>query len=113
MTAIPSLARRVLRHLLHSFWNNLERMALQAQSDTDLPPSAGAATDPKLANLPKKTDDPPEPPEDKPTAKYTLTKDRIFLGPPLGGALCFTFQAITLNTRSSDLSGPFSLLQPS
>ena len=77
------------------------------------PPAAAEPTlqptHPEPDDLRQETDDPPDPPEDKATAKYTLTKDRIFLGPPLGGALCFTFQAITLTTESPGLSGPFSL----
>ena len=46
MTNLPRLAGRALRHIGSFFWNSLGQMALQAQSDTDEPPSTGTPTPP-------------------------------------------------------------------
>ena len=113
MPVFPPTARHVLRHLLSFYWEYLGDTALQTTSNNDrIPyyrtPSAAEPTlqptHPEPDDLRQETDAPPDPPDDKPTAEYTLTKDRIFLGPPLGGALCFTFQAITLTAGSPGLS---------
>ena len=52
MPKVTVAVKRLLRHLLLSSWNNLGRMALQAQSDTDRPPSAGTPAAPGITQQP-------------------------------------------------------------
>ena len=78
MPTVPPAARRLLQRLIASFWKHFDGMAIQAQSDNDRIPNyktpAAAEptlqpTDPEPDELRQGTDDPPDPPKDKPTAK--------------------------------------------
>lgn len=52
-------------------------------------------------------DENPHAPADPSRRRYRLTPDRVLLGPPVGGALCFAYQAVSV---SRDPSGAQDLL---
>lgn len=54
-------------------------------------------------------DDNLQPPDANGRPRYKLTKDRILLGPPLGGTLFFTYQAVSISQDPSGTSDLFSL----
>ena len=42
--------------------------------------------------------------------KQAITKDHVLIGPPLGGAVCFTVQATEVVYQPTGLTSPLSIL---
>ena len=85
-----------------------------------MPPCQTAALLPGAAITVKSRTGRPTLPDEKPHApagrgkrRYRLTPDRVLLGPPLGGALCFVYQAVSVYrdpAGTADLASLFAAL---